>query len=836
MIAESWFKAYHTDDMLAIRNYKLYRKDRVKRKGGGVCFYVKHHLSCNIYNFVGISRDVNFEDLWLEVNTVDNTFYICGIYNPPNPLYNQHDFVTYLNECIDNIMSKHAYLPVIILCGDFNALPDLAVESLGLTNYVLQPTHGANYLDRLYCNIPLYSYVNVITSSVKTAHKGIIASSVSNPIDHNKTRQTYKLRPYSPQQFEKLFSDLSALKFPISTTNYTKKCHLASDFQNFYNFLTNVLDKYFPLRTVTITSRDPYYMTPYLKFLLRQKQKSVRSGDLDKSNALATKIQEQITSNVSKTFFGCDKNNTKLLWSKINNIRGTKRDNTLVPDHITAEVLNNHYRDISTNQNYLPTSSKLTCQPDPAVAYSIPPIIVLNFLTKLKSSAAGMDDLPHWFLRSMAPLIAEPLSRLFSASLALGYVPPQWKTSLINPIPKISKPLLPADFRPISLTPILSRVFEKIFVRQYLYPLMLSEKVSPLLRHQFAFRPSGSTTAAIIHLFQTVTDMLASHPFVHVIALDYSKAFDTLSHSSLTDTLSRFGLSDEPYNWLCEYLDSRKHVTKFNQQFSTSAEINCSVVQGSAIGPACYILTTSTLSPINPNNKISSYADDGYLIVPASHSNDIPTEMQNIADWAQTCNLKLNMSKTHEIIISNKNYDRSNVPPPLPNIQRVETLTMLGITFDHHLSLTPHVKYITNKSFQKLYMLKVLKFQGLPLKELSNVCKSVLISALMYASPAWRGFLSSSDIQLLQAVLNKCYKWDYLTEKPIFTELADRADHALFDSLLNNPTHVLTNLLPPVKTTPYQLRPGIHSRCLPNAPTRLQRCTFIARMLFKDIY
>ena len=834
-ITESWFKPHHSNKSVNIPGYVLYRKDRVGRKGGGVAVYVTCSFKSNTVDMSSIVQSSYFETLWVEVIINNDVYYICTVYHPPKPLYDQSDLIKYLSECIDSMLCKSIKdnVPKFLLVGDFNTLPEVAMADLGLTNYVTAPTHGNNVIDKLYSFVSFYDYINVVTSTVKTAHRAVVASNMFYPADYNKTRVVHTLRPYSPLQFQNVMAYMSGIKCPITTTCYTDIPSLSADFTHYYNFLKAMLDKYFPQKTVTITSKDPYYMTPYIKYLLRQKQKLIKKSKLESANNLTVKIQQQINNKISKTFNSTDTNQS--IWKKINVIRGKNCSAPSGPNNITADSLNVHYASTSTDQHYQPVVQKLTCPNNPVFHDKmVEPYVIFNFLNSLTTTSPGLDQLPHWFLRLLSPLIAEPLAKLFSASISLGYVPPEWKLSLISPIPKVSLPTSPSEYRPISITPILCRIFEKHFVRSFFHPLMLTDLVAPQVENQFAFRPTGSTTAALVQILHTTTNLLAEHSFVHIVALDFSKAFDTVRHSTLTNTLSDLGLPDEPYNWMCNFLTGRQHVTKYGNVLSTPASINASVVQGSGSGPTCFILNMCGLKPLHPNNFLFFYADDGYLITPATCSHTIPAELSNISCWAEKSNLKLNLSKTQELIISRKNFNRQYLPAPLPNIKRVDTLTTLGVTFDCYLSFSPHVQTACTKCYQRLYTLKILKSHGLDQNSLSNVTKSILISVLLYAAPAWRGFLNKAEIEKIQSVINKAVKWGYLKNCENFNDLADKADQKFFMSITTNKDHALAHLLPPVKSTPYNLRGS--TRELPDAATRLQRCCFINRMVFKDLY
>ena len=95
---------------------------------------------------------------------------------------------------------------------------------------------------------------------------------------------------------------------------------------------------------------------------------------------------------------------------------------------------------------------------------------IFHLLERLKPTATGIDGLPVWFLRLSAPWIASPISHIFNMSYSFSVVPVQWKLSCITPVPKTNQPVDCVDFRPISVTPVLSRVLERLIVRRDLYP------------------------------------------------------------------------------------------------------------------------------------------------------------------------------------------------------------------------------------------------------------------------------------------------------------------------------------------------------------------------------
>ena len=198
--------------------------------------------------------------------------------------------------------------------------------------------------------------------------------------------------------------------------------------------------------------------------------------------------------------------------------------------------------------------------------------------------------MPAWFLRLGAPVFYKPLTRLFNLSIATSTVPVHGKVARIRPIPKVSLPSCNADFRPISVTPVLAWLMEKVVVRELIYPALLSPPPDLTFADQFAFQPSGSTTAALVYLLRTISQLLTLNPYVIVIALDFSKAFYTVRHSSLLKKFAKLDLPDNVYNWLVDYFEDHSHCTSY--QGKTSKFLHISASNSSYKAPALGQLPT----------------------------------------------------------------------------------------------------------------------------------------------------------------------------------------------------------------------------------------------------
>jgi len=154
---------------------------------------------------------------------------------------------------------------------------------------------------------------------------------------------------------------------------------------------------------------------------------------------------------------------------------------TPVADGIGAETLNNHYAIISTDPDYTAPRRKFSAKPAEDEYFS--EWQVFHKLERLRPTATGLDTLPAWFLKLGTPAFCKPITCLYNLSLATSTVPHQWKTASIKPIPKVANPKQLADYRPISITAVLTRS-EKLLLLKWLLVSL------PML-------PSSTTKSAI---------------------------------------------------------------------------------------------------------------------------------------------------------------------------------------------------------------------------------------------------------------------------------------------------------------------------------------------------
>ena len=172
---------------------------------------------------------------------------------------------------------------------------------------------------------------------------------------------------------------------------------------------------------------------------------------------------------------------------------------------VTAEMLNHHYASISNESSYTKPDVKITAnqQQDHITEWRM-----FNILKNLRQTATGTYRISSWFLKVWAHVFAGPLATLMNMSLNLSVVPRQRRNASILPIPRVSAPKTLNDYRPISITSVLSRTLELIVVRDFIYPSLQSPLLHLDFSDQFAFHPGLSTTAALIHLLHNITTTL----------------------------------------------------------------------------------------------------------------------------------------------------------------------------------------------------------------------------------------------------------------------------------------------------------------------------------------
>ena len=240
--------------------------------------------------------------------------------------------------------------------------------------------------------------------------------------------------------------------------------------------------------------------------------------------------------------------------------------------------------------------------------------------------------------------------------LRLGQYPESLKIAKVIPFFKNGKKDDLSNFRPISLVPIVGKVFEPIIFDRNQNYLNVFEIPSD---SQFGFRHGKSTVDAIATLIEEIRSNLHNNSEKSKWTfLDLKKAFDTVNHNILLQKCYRYGLRGPIYNILKSYLSKRMQYTLIGDKNSKLNLIELGVPQGSILGPLLFIIYMNDLSLSQKKSNVLLYADDTIVKSrsPASKiADNHDRALDKFNDWLIKNNLTLNKEKTKSLLFVKKN-------------------------------------------------------------------------------------------------------------------------------------------------------------------------------------
>lgn len=372
-------------------------------------------------------------------------------------------------------------------------------------------------------------------------------------------------------------------------------------------------------------------MRPSLKVLIDDKDKAFHNRQWAKYYRLRQEVKVHIV-HLKQRFIQASvkSGDGRKVWKDLRSLARCSR-NTFPSDCFTADEFNSYF--VSNFQcSDIPLASSTPCNDVPE---SLSVSEIFSYLRCLPNKSTGPDGLPPWVLRDCAHFLCPAIAHLFNRSLHESSVPLCFKRANVVPIPKSKTPANLSDFRPISLLPVLSKVFEKIITTKFILPVV-SRRVSP---SQFAYisRPgSGPTCALVLAYHQILSYLDASSGAVRLLSVDFSKAFDKLLHSRIISACNNFHLPSHIVNWIASFLSSRKQRVSLGEVFSSWSDVTSGIPQGSILGPILFCLAIDNLSHACPNSSIIKYADDVSILhfLRSSSDDHLQSEWDNIVSWS----------------------------------------------------------------------------------------------------------------------------------------------------------------------------------------------------------
>ena len=214
-----------------------------------------------------------------------------------------------------------------------------------------------------------------------------------------------------------------------------------------------------------------------------------------------------------------------------------------------------------------------------------------------------------------------------------------------------------ANYRTVSILPLVSKVFEKIMYDQ-LYKYIV-HFLSQLL---CGFHKAHSTQHALFRFLQKWQKELDSGRFISTILMDFSKAYDCLPHDLLIAKLEAYGRGNGSLNLLLDYLSFRKKRTKVASAYGKWSNIRCGIPQGSILGPLLFNIFISDIFMIIEQSDICNFADDNTLYLCGKSLTDIKenlvSDTESILNWFRLNSLKTNPGKFQFMILGDSSQAR----------------------------------------------------------------------------------------------------------------------------------------------------------------------------------
>ena len=283
---------------------------------------------------------------------------------------------------------------------------------------------------------------------------------------------------------------------------------------------------------------------------------------------------------------------------------------------------------------------------------------ILKIIRNLNPNKAhGYDKISIRMLKICDNSICKPLELIFNDRLANGIFPSVWKKGNIVPVHEKNDKERLNNYRPISLLPICSKIFERIIFHEIFRFFIKNDLIS---QHQSGFKPGDSCINQLLSITHEIYQSFDQGFDVRSVFLNISKAFDKVWHDGIIFKMKENGISGNLLNLLSNFLRNRKQRVALNGQISSWTDVNAGVPQGSILGPLLFLIYINDLA-VGLSSNAKLFADDTSLLSAVHNANTTAEELNNdlvkISRWAYQWKMSFNpdpSKQAQEVIFSRK--------------------------------------------------------------------------------------------------------------------------------------------------------------------------------------
>jgi hypothetical protein len=724
----------------------------------------------------------------LQVTNSANPIFVNASYVPPNaPVSYTNALRKYIVNVAQEIQSAHSNA-VMYIAGDFNRMNLDDIELFcDVSSLPSPPTRGDARLDIVLSNKPqLIETVVCFDSKVDSDHKAVLVSPLKKQKSQKSPRCFRLVNSFGHKKLEILLSDGKFAKDVYNASVDTAAETLEEK-------VLNCFVESFPLRRVMMSSRDPSWITPKIKWLLEKKKNAKRKGQHRKARRLDDKVREA----KMRSFSRCE-TNSKQWWNKMDSINHRKYDkksinfNELQPYDVNHELARRCGMVDDESRRVVP---HFDTQVESAPEISINE--VCHILRTCKRTSHSLNGIPAFVYQRYWNFLAPHYLYVWNLSLKKGIFPKCYKKADIIPLPKIRNPKTVKDIRGISVTPIAARLFERVVHRRWISDGILYRGDV----HQFAYKKGLSTTDFLLCLQHFILSNLDKRAVdgVHVVAADFSMAFERVDQEIAAMNYAKFIDSQNVAKWLYDFTVGRAQRLVWHDTPCDYLAIERGCSQGTVGGPSVFSMFTDDIQALDASSVILKYSDDMCCISPCFkepsdfEKNIFFNEIDHFYLLARQKGLCINKEKTKHIRFCLNNVPFCKCAPFLNTCSSVSELKILGLTFQDNCLFDKHCNILLSYLRSLLFLFKDLKLKCVPLRDISRCFDAIVLSRIRYGITVYgsdRGTLKRID-----SFLEKCYTKGYCSTRIFAEDILKSEDQKQLAKILSNVRHPLRQYL-----------------------------------------